>query len=86
MAVRLEIGQDCPLRIGVDAAENSWHDGPGRLPAQFGTHPEATGATVRQGQEAEVFGGDSHARCCEALVHWGQGRLGIDGAGGKEED
>ena len=82
MTVGLEIGQDGTLGKAVYAAENARHDGPGRLPAQFGTHPEASGATVRQSQDAQVFGGDSHRGCCEALVHRGQeggwGREGLN--------
>lgn len=60
MARFLEIRQDSPLGKAVYGTEDARHDGPGRLPAQFGTHPEASGAGVRQGQYAEVFGGNSH--------------------------
>lgn len=80
MAVFLKVGQEAPLGKAVYAAEDAWHYGPGRLPAQFGPHPEATRATIWQGQNAEVFGGDSHGGRCEALVLLGQEGLG-DGRG-----
>ena len=60
MARFLERSQDGPLGKAVYGTEDARHDGPGSLPAQFGPHPEASGATVWKGQYAEVFGGDSH--------------------------
>ena len=71
--VPLEVRQDGPLGEGVYAAEDARHDGPGGTPAQLGPHPEASLATVGQGEDTEVFGGDSHGECCEALVRGREG-------------
>ena len=72
MAVGLVKGQKTPLGKAVYGRKNARHDGPRGLPAQFGTHPEASGAGVRQGQDAQVFGGNTHGMCCGALVHGGK--------------
>ena len=77
MAVLLVKGQDGTLGKAVYAAEDAGHDGPGRLPAEAGSHPEASGAGVWQGQYAEVLGGDSHGG---VVGHWCIG--GKRGVGG----
>ena len=68
MAVCLEVRQDCPLGEGINGTEDAWHYGPWGLPAQLGPHPEASGATVWQSQDAEVFGGNSHEPLCGSCV------------------
>lgn len=61
-------GQDGTLGKAVYAAENARHNRPWGLPAQLGSHPEASLATVRQGENTEIFGGDTHGGQRAALV------------------
>ena len=68
MAGLLEIGQDGTLGEAINRTEDAWHDRPRGLPGQFGTHPEASGAGVWKGQDAEGFGGDSYEPFCGSCV------------------